>query len=779
MGAKALKVLLKPQKTRKLLMVLLFGSFFFWILKITRMSRFLLLLLFLPLFSLSAQHKLNADLMLHYQKSSLEKRQNTQVEALAKGSPELATALEELGIARHYRIGKELWRIRFPLAQLPALLEARGLQRVEAYRQPQQLLHHYDSIMALNNRLLPVHRGQAPLPQPYTGQGVLLGLIDDGFDWQHPDFLRPNGSTRVRYLWDQEINAPALAPAAYGYGAAWDSTSIEAGQSTHAPLAHGSHVAGTAGGNGRAANKYIGMAPESELAWVAVRDAQFMSSFVDAVHFLFDKADELQLPCSINSSVGTYVGSHDGLDLYAQAIDFMLEQKNGRVLTQAAGNARGEQFHLRLNPQLQTQSSAFVPDNNICRFTAYADSADWEQLRFRFQLLDSNNLQFIGGSPYYRYPQDFTLGSAIDSLQSQLFTDGNGNVYELLCYTAAYEGGYEILFELRGAGNGRYWLLELDGPGTIDIWSHPTLTGTAGIVPQLPLPNYVQPDDEQSIVSSWTCSDKVITVASYQNRDSIVNYSGNTLFVGNTSYPMQDISHFSSKGPTRDGRLKPDIAAPGGRVLSAAPVSLLQNYRNSGYIHLDEDGWHILNQGTSMSAPMVAGAVALYLQCQPGAGYQSIKEDLEEAARLDAFVAQYGSLPNADWGHGKLDVFAFLQKCLIYGCTDSTALNYNPNANVDDGSCQLISSLAETENKAWRLQPNPARQQLFLEIPEEWRGARLHVYNLLGQLLEKQELQATQWLLSSPAPDGGWYFYELQTPEGKIYGRRIFWQSNQ
>lgn len=738
------------------------------------MRLFLLLLLLACSASLGAQHALNVDLMLRYQTSSPEQRQEAQVEALVKGSAALPTNLEASGAKVRYGLGQDLWRIQFPLAQLPQLLETAGLQRLESYRSPMQLLHNYDSIMAINNQLYPAHRGQSPLPQSYRGQGVFLGIIDDGFDWQHPDFLHADSSTRVRYLWDQTLNTPNLAPSNYGYGAAWDSSQINAGQSLHSPRFHGSHVSGTAGGNGRAADKYIGVAPEAELGWVAIRNGNFLSSFVDATHYLFEKAEELGMPCSINSSVGTYVGSHDGLDLYAQAIDALLEAKPGRALSQAAGNARQSAFHVRLQPHLQKRSIAFIPQNNDCSFLAYCDSSDWEQLRFRFKLLEGSNQQELASSSRYSYPQDFSPG-AVDSLQQQLFIDGAGNSYSLRCYVAAYAGGYEILFQLSGADSDKRWLLDLEGVGTMDIWSAPSLTGTAAIVPQMNRSDYAAPDNQQSIVSSWTCSDKVITVASYQNRDSLVTYAGNTIFIGNAAYPIQDISHFSSLGPTRDGRLKPDIAAPGGRVVSAAPLSLLQSYRNSNYVYLDEAGWHVLNQGTSMSAPMVAGAIALFFQCQPEADYAEVRQALHSSARVDAFAAQYGAFPNIDWGYGKLDVFQLMQNCLIYGCMDSTAINYNPRANVEDGSCQQLTATQQLAEQPWQLYPNPAKNQLEGRIPSAWRGAILRIYNSLGQEISQQRLEEEQLDLGKPHSSGGWYFYELNLDSGERFTKRVYW----
>lgn len=133
--------------------------------------------------------------------------------------------------------------------------------------------------------------------------------------------------------------------------------------------------------------------------------------------------------------------------------------------------------------------------------------------------------------------------------------------------------------------------------------------------------------NEQVTISVPGTSSKVITAASY-----ITKGAG----VGN-------LSTFSSHGPTRDGRAAPTIAAPGQQVLSA----------NSGAGTTTTQ--YIGMSGTSMAAPHVAGAVALMLQASPTLTQQQIIGRLTNNGRSDAFT---GSVPNADWGAGKLDVKA-------------------------------------------------------------------------------------------------------------------------
>lgn len=165
-----------------------------------------------------------------------------------------------------------------------------------------------------------------------------------------------------------------------------------------------------------------------------------------------------------------------------------------------------------------------------------------------------------------------------------------------------------------------YWRFSTSGSGHFDIWSAEATTGysnyvttglpDAGVLPEIV--NYKSPNTDQSIVSSWQCLDNVITVGSYVNRDTMTNYYGD-------NPPLVDVVGAlyvsSSHGPTRDNRIKPDICAPGARVLSTA-ASILTNWliEEGAANYMAQDGQHYLYNGTSFSSPAVAGIVALYLQ---------------------------------------------------------------------------------------------------------------------------------------------------------------------
>jgi subtilisin family serine protease len=111
-----------------------------------------------------------------------------------------------------------------------------------------------------------VHQGLNGVDTAYTGKGIIMGVIDQGIDFNHPDFKTATGKTRVLRYWDHSVNG-ANPPQPYNYGIVWDSSSINAGTCTSLETitAHGTTVAGMAAGNARANLKNKGAAPEADL----------------------------------------------------------------------------------------------------------------------------------------------------------------------------------------------------------------------------------------------------------------------------------------------------------------------------------------------------------------------------------------------------------------------------------------------------------------------------------------------------------------------------------
>jgi hypothetical protein len=190
------------------------------------------------------------------------------------------------------------------------------------------------------------------------------------------------------------------------------------------------------------------------------------------------------------------------------------------------------------------------------------------------------------------------------------------------------------------------------GAGKIDLWSSSNigLSNFSSTIPDTTLhpefTKYMMPDTLQSIVSSWACSHQVITVGNTHNRKNYIDSQGNVYPIGGGTTPAGILSINSSKGPNRQGNVKPDLVASGDMSLSAAVLGLPHPPSS-----LDLGGLHIRNGGTSMASPVVAGIAALYLEKCPKSTWADFKNDLIGAAFQDSFTGN--NLPNYAYGYGK------------------------------------------------------------------------------------------------------------------------------
>ncbi|MCH2022795.1 MAG: S8 family peptidase [Saprospiraceae bacterium] len=714
------------------------------------MKYFFVLFLFFSISVFAQQSsKLNTDLYIQMKSTEYQNYSLIYVPALVKGNlSTIEQIIKEDG--GNYKYGvKDIASVRISLATIDRLLKNSEVQRIESRKVLLKNLSYIeDTAMLSNNNVFDVHSGGGLLPQSYQGEGVLIGVIDDGFEWQHPDFLNPDSSTRIMHLWDQVSTDPLYQELFYGYGASWTNTDINNFQCSHLPGDHGSHVMGTAAGNASASGKYLGIAPKADLACVKIDEGlTFLSGFVDGVNYLFDKADASGQACAINSSVGSYSSGHDGKDLYSQLIDNMLIAKSGRALIQAGGNERQTNFHLQVDLNNNNSKTWFDYDaiHQRTHFFLYADTAEFNQVSFSFELINPVTYQTEAQTTSFNILQDFTFNGSVAYFSQVLFTDTSGSPVTLEIYVDQYEDAYEVYYVISSLNDLGNWQFTTSGVGKYDIWSKSNLTSTSDIFQNINIPDYANPDNDQSIVGFWACSDKVVTVSSYQNRTNMVNWNGDTVNISTAGYPKYAISHFSSLGPTRTGMQKPNLTAPGGQVMSAAKLSTLAYYISINYSYLDADGWHISNRGTSMAAPMVTGAVALFFQCKPYADYHDVIQGLQNSAKLDSFVvAQVLALPNVHWGYGKLDVYKLIENCLIYGCTDTAAINYNPFATASDSSCIYTTAQVNliSDELTLNCQPNPFFNTIIIEylLPpnEELNNASITIYNHIGQTVYRE-----------------------------------------
>ena len=291
---------------------------------------------------------------------------------------------------------------------------------VEVIDIPTAKLTLLNDVMIKHNNVDSAYLGMWPLDQGYDGTGVVIGVIDAPFDIDHEDFTDADGNSRIKYVWDQN-STDGTAPLEYGYGIECDSTMIANGTCTSNDFdgenySHGTGVAGVAASSGNASNKYRGVAPNADLILVALNfESDYLSNTVDAVSYIYDRANVLNKPCVINTSYGSYAGSHDGLDLTSQALDELIEAQNGRAFVAAAGNAGNLAFHLGYDVSATEQFTWFkkLSYTNLAYWQLWADTADFNNVDFRISADNPTGFASIGSTPMFNMLSDFNFDTDI------------------------------------------------------------------------------------------------------------------------------------------------------------------------------------------------------------------------------------------------------------------------------------------------------------------------------------------------------------------------------
>lgn len=555
-------------------------------------------------------------------------------------------------------------RLQLPLREVRALAQLPYIERIVFESGKGMVLN--DS-MLVNNRVLPIHAGAKPLHDSLRGKGVIIGFIDTGIDFTHPDFQDSTGQTRVLAIWDQgqDTIASSRIPQPYNYGQEWDSTDINAGICTHDDdvLSHGTNVAGIATGNGLAVGRYMGVAPEADIIAVATdfSSTDWLNTVADGVEYIFNKADALGRPCVVNISAGTYLGSHDGSDIAAQRIDSMLKAKKGRALVCAAGNLGNVPFHLGYPVTSDTLFTWFTYNAAIngVFFELWADTADFNQVDFAIgadQVTPS--FSFRGRTAFDR------INNRLNVLHVDSIMSGPNRIARVETWAERIGDKFLMQVFLPNPDSSQYhFRFMTTGSGRFDCWSHHFFGVSTMVSSGLPavavfpdMVNYRKPDTLSTLVSSFACLPSTITVANYVNRDRYEDVDS-ILRIDTNAVPGA-IAANSCLGPTRKGLHKPDVAATGDMTLSANRLaSIPLHIANNQSDRIGIGGMHKRNGGTSMAAPVVAGIVALYFEQCGLANYQEVGDAIRNAVYADTFAT---ALPNFKWGYGKVDGYASL-----------------------------------------------------------------------------------------------------------------------
>lgn len=459
-----------------------------------------------------------------------------------------------------------------------------------------------------------------------TGRGIIFACIDSGIDYTHPDFRNEDGTTRILAIWDQSDNR-GNPPEGFVSGTEYTREQID--QALQMPTrneqlklvpvtddasGHGTAVAGIGAGNGlgSAGRKYRGVAYESELIVVKLglagqSDFPRTTQVMQGIEYVMKKALQFAKPVVINLSFGNNYGAHDGTSLLETYIDNMASQWKSSIVV-GSGNEGDTARHAQGTLAAGTQT---VEEFSVGDYEKSISLQIWKQY---FDLMDIF-LEAPDGSRFFL------------NVRNQYILRYHIGKTDILVYSGEptpYSIDQEIFVELIPSGqqefiNGGIWKVVFMPSqiisGRYNLW----------------LPSGIAAGRESRFLTPSL--NTTLTIPSVAHKAiSVAAYNQNTLTA--TSY--------SGRGFGAGGQLKPDIAAPGQDIMTAAP-----------------GGGYARRTGTSMATPFVSGSAALLMQWgivegnSPYLYGEKLKAYLLSGARPLQGIEQY---PNPLIGYGTLCV---------------------------------------------------------------------------------------------------------------------------
>jgi subtilisin family serine protease len=503
-----------------------------------------------------------------------------------------------------------------------------------------------------------------------TGRGVAIGVVDTGLDLTHGDVRNADGTTRVEWFVDlgasplgvhqaaEDLCAAARITCAV-YGRAEIDQALLAG--TPLPpdaLGHGTHVTSIAASNGlsTAPPEYVGVAPEASLV---VARASVGASITDvdvlaAVRILYFLVEDYGrqlgrpvLPMVMNLSLGSDFGPHDGSSALGAGLAALVGDAHpGRVIVTAAGNSGGVYLSaeteypnpLGIHGNVHVAGSSRVPiltppvrgagpiEGQVF---VWIEMGEGEPLSIGF---DRGSRRVLGPVPPGR------VAGRVEGRLSVTIVNGARDQLPLL---PASRPGAVVIVDGSWAAE-EVFALQFEGSGTAEIW----VQSGGGIGPEVSLGALLPSATKEGTVNIPAAHPELIAVGATLNRLDWVDIDGEVRgsLVNDFSTPRVDSTvFFSSAGPNVEGWIKPDLVAPGALVI-AAMSTMANPFENPASIFSVAacspspacgvvDPAHAISSGSSMAAPVVAGAVALLLERDPTLTQREVRRLLQSGAR--------------------------------------------------------------------------------------------------------------------------------------------------
>jgi len=579
----------------------------------------------------------------------------------------------------------DIYAVSIPKTELAALSLRPEVHRIESGRTCEA---HTDTSAIITRS--DVLRTATASRSSYTGRGVVVGVMDIGFDLSNPSFYsRDLGTYRVRSFWDmldfEETTADNQQATAYGMelpvGKAYTS-SIEVREKTCSSDSHlqyhGTHTASTAAGSGYD-TPYIGMAPDADICLVnnavttdkeLVPDSlwELYGSAIDLLGFeyIFRYADKVNKPCVISFSEGSHEDLWGESQLYSIVLDSLV--RPGRIICASAGNESNSQTYMQ-KPLGKERSAALI---SISGVTTYMLLRSRGNFNIQLDFMASPSETYLN----YEVPIEDILATE-DSLIVDTITAGS------LTFELTF-GSYPCCYDESQLATDV--VIRKIGKGVItSVQTAIGVTGKEAEVEVFPQIGYLKAwsiysnymDGETSHNINWPASDpSVICVGATSYRTGFTNLAGKwqdyNRGVGG------EVADYSSCGPTLQGHIKPEVLAPGSNVIAAFnsyyreahPTDYLLDFDVARSTFKGREYTWSSQRGTSMSCPIVAGIIAQWLEAIPNLTREQVVEAFAASCQHHDPTLTY---PNNNYGYGEIDAEAGLDYLLSQYATSISA----------------------------------------------------------------------------------------------------------
>ena len=628
------------------------------------------------------------------------------VSAFIHINPNYASKLESLGVVIQERF-RDFVTAMIPVDKIERVAEIAEVKQVNVARKMKlrtNMARYYtntDDVLNFSNDAV-----SAGLPQAFKGSGVVVGVIDDGIDFQHKMFQDSNGNYRIK-----------RAYVATGSGRFSTYTSITSSSPTtdDSGESHGTHTSSTAGGSNITVSgtTYGGMAPEADLVLVGCGEYLYNTNIAAGIKYVFDYADSQNKPAVCSLSLGSHFGPHDGTGELASVYSEYAGSNPNHIIVYAAGNEAGNGSSYGF-VHAEGNASSSTPFSTV--LNGYAGS--------------SKNASYYGYDVFYARTANKALACKLHVVNtssntvvwtSGAITSSTTSVSGVTTYFRSspqvtisrdsYSGKYYVQLYTNASkqssySNSNYALAisvyPTSGSCMIDCWDVNGYNYFANYSRTISGYTFVAGCDDSS-AGDESGSEDVISVGAYASKTSVRDYN-NTNHSLTSYYTLGDIAYFSSYqtagyGPT--GVAKPDICAPGATIVAGI------NHYDSNFMSngLSDYGYYLVYKnsnsslgsldGTSMATPCAAGIIALYLQAAKYAGKTLNTEGIRDVFANTAITDNYTNKNNFG-RYGKIDALGGINYIL-------GGVTVDPELTVDPQSLSFTGTVGQTYTKTFTL----------------------------------------------------------------------------